>query len=100
MKKIKLMYIVIVTHVLFIFLHVYKHAKIVTAHYHLEQHNTTYKTLKKEKLSLQEEWYTIQNPEYLQNYARKYLAMKKIRLNQIKKIPDIDNLDIDNNVKT
>ncbi len=86
MKKTKLLYTIITVHVLFIFLHVYKHTKIVSARYNLETLHTQYRQLKKEKLTLQEEWYTIQDPYYLRNYAREHLSMKKIRLHQTQSI--------------
>jgi len=86
MKKTKLLYTIITAHVLFIFLHVYKHTKIVSARYNLEKSNAQYRQLKKEKLALQEEWYTIQDPHYLRNHAREQLGMKKIRLHQTRHI--------------
>lgn len=88
MKKKKLIYAVIFVHGIFIFLHVYKHTRITAAKYTLEQLQKQRLVLLEKKQELLQEWYGVQDPEYIRHYAQQKLRMRPTSLAQVHALND------------
>ena len=88
MKNKNLVYAVIVVHGIFIFLHVYKHTHITAAKYTLEQLKNERLVLLEEKQELLQEWYGVQDPEYIRYYAQQKLNMRPANLTQVHALND------------
>jgi len=89
MKKSKrnlLLYTFIIINLLFIFLQIHKQSILVKLYYEKQRLEKEKEQLNQKKNNLTQQLYELKNPKNITQYAIDNLDMKKIKLNQIKKI--------------
>lgn len=79
-------YIFISINLFFIFLQIYKQSNFVKISYKKQRLEKEKETLIQKKDNLNQQLLEIKNPNLIKDYATKNLNMKKIGINQIKKV--------------
>lgn len=89
MKKSKanlLLYAFITINLLFIFLQIHKQSSLVKLYYEKQRLEKEKEQLIQKKNSLTQQLYELKDPNNIMKYCADKLNMKKVKLNQIKKI--------------
>ena len=73
-------------HLIFVFLQIHKQIQFINESYRKQKNEKLYATLLKEKDTLVHSIQTLQNKEFITNYARTHLCMKAIHLKQVKRL--------------
>ena len=76
------------THILFIFLQIYKHSQVIKLSYKKQKNEADRQLLAQKKQDLTHQLYALKNRSAIKKFAMNHLNMKKITLKQIKKIND------------
>lgn len=91
MSKKYFMFIFGATHLVFVFLLIYRHTLYVRASFTLQKNERLLAQLKQEKQELTNKLYALQNHTTIQEFAQTNLQMQHIKLSQVVKIDDHEN---------
>lgn len=88
MKKITLFSFFIIVNLCFVILQIYKQSTIAELSYQLQKKEKIKRNLLAEQHTLEKQLALLQKQETIKQFAEQQLAMKKIALNQIRRLSD------------
>ena len=86
MKKNYFIALFVGTHILFIVLQIHKHNTVMKLSFTKQKHEQKLATLTQEKQEKVQQLYVLKDRTSVKKFAQQKLGMKKITLNQVKKI--------------
>ena len=87
MKKLSFIILFISVNILIVFLHIHKQSQIIKLSYTNQKMKRELDQLEQKKEAFTHQLQALKNPSAIKEYAEQELDMKKIKLSQIKKVP-------------
>lgn len=91
MKQPLFVALFISTHLVFVFLQIYKHTQLVALSFQKQKNERTLSTLQEKKQELTNKWCSRINRSEVKKIALEQLKMKPIQLSAIKRLSSHDN---------
>jgi len=92
MKRSTFIALFVTTHIFFILFQINKHNQIIKLTYQKQKYENQKKELLQKKQELSQQWYQMRKRSEIKKFAKNSLKMGKVKLKQIKKLEDIENV--------